>query len=114
MVTEKWIRECIEQGHAWKFYKTKQWLQLKESILEKYHYECQECLKQGKYTEAKNVHHINELKHRPELALNEYYIDSNTGEKKINLIPLCIDCHNKAHGRMCSSEHKPQLNEERW
>lgn len=114
MITEQWIRELIAQGKEYKFYKTKQWLNLRQSILDKYHNECAECREKGKYSRARNVHHINELKHRPDLALNEYYIDSNTGEKKRNLIPLCIDCHNIAHERMCDIEHKKQLNEERW
>lgn len=114
MITEQWIRELIQQGKEYKFYKTKQWQDLRTYILEKYHYECQECIKKGKYTQARNVHHINELKDRPDLALNEYYTDSTTGKRKINLIPLCIDCHNIQHKRVCSNEHKPQLNEERW
>lgn len=114
MITEQWIRELIQQGKEYKFYKTKEWLQLRANILEKYHNECQECLKKGKYTEARNVHHINELKDRPDLALKEYYIDSNTGEKKRNLIPLCIECHNIKHGRVCENRYKPQLNEEKW
>lgn len=114
MITEQWIRELIQQGKEYKFYKTKEWLQLRQSILDKYHNECQECLKQGKYTEAKNVHHINELKQRPDLALNEYYTDSMTGERKRNLIPLCVECHNIQHKRVCKGEYRPQLNEERW
>jgi len=114
LITEQWIRELIQQGKEYKFYKTKQWLELRSSILEKHHYECQQCLRQGKYTRAKLVHHINELKDRPDLALKEYYFDSSTGEKKENLIALCQDCHNIAHERVCHNEHKTQLNEERW
>lgn len=113
MITEQWIRELIQQGKEYKFYKTREWLDLRQRILDKCHNECQECLKQGKYTEAKNVHHINELKDRPDLALNEYYID-HTGQKKENLVALCIDCHNIIHKRIGNNEHKEQLNEERW
>lgn len=113
MITEQWIREQISKGEEWRFYKTKQWLELKSNVMEKHHYECQECLKKGRYTRAKVVHHINELKQRPDLALNEYYIDGK-GNKKRNLIPLCQECHNIAHNRICSNEYKKQLNEERW
>ena len=109
-----WIRQLIAEGKEYKFYKCRAWLELRSRILEKFHYECQECLKRGKYTRAKFVHHINEVKHRPDLALSEYYTDSKTGEKKRNLIPLCQDCHDKAHARFCGGEHKPQLNKERW
>lgn len=114
MITEQWIREQIQQGTEYKFYKTQEWQELRARILEKHHNECQDCLKVGKYTEAKNVHHVNELKDRPDLALNEYYIDSSTGERKKNLVPLCVYCHNVRHKRVCRSEHRPQLNEERW
>lgn len=114
MNTEQWIRELIQQGKEYKFYKSRSWLDLRESVLEQFHYECQECCKQGKYKRAETVHHINEVKKRPDLALSEYYIDSMTGEKKRNLIPLCNDCHNKAHERMGYKKPKPQLNVERW
>lgn len=113
-VLEKQIRELIEKGEEVKFYKSKAWQMLRVWILEKYHYECQECLKKGKYTRAKVVHHVNELKKRPDLALSEYYVDIITGERKPNLIPLCQDCHNIVHERICEAEYKPQLNEERW
>ena len=114
MRLEEWIRQLIAEGKEYKFYKTKEWLYLRNKILEKFHYECQECLKKGKYASATTVHHINEVKHRPDLALSEYYIDSKTREKKRNLIPLCHQCHDIAHERFCSGENKKQLNEERW
>ena len=110
---ERWIRELLAEGKEVKFYKCRAWLELRAYIMEKYHYECQECLKSGKITRAKVVHHINELRHRPDLALSEYYTDLS-GEKKINLIPLCQDCHNIAHSRVCENIYKPQLNIERW
>lgn len=113
MNLEKWIRELIASGEEWRFYKCQLWLNLRSRVMEKYHHECQECLKRGKYTRAKVVHHINEVKDRPDLALSEHYTDGN-GEQRENLVPLCQDCHNIAHSRVCSNEYKPQLNEERW
>jgi 5-methylcytosine-specific restriction endonuclease McrA len=111
---EKWIRQLLEEGTEYKFYKSRLWLTLRNSILEKYHYECQDCLKKGKVTRATTVHHINEVRQRPDLALSEYYFDGKTGERRENLRPLCHECHNIAHGRMCNNEYKPQLNVERW
>lgn len=108
-----WIIELIENGQEVKFYKSRRWLDLRAWILEKYHHECQECLKRGKVTRAKVVHHVNELKHHPELALSEKYIDI-TGEEKINLLPLCQECHNKAHERIGNEPIKEMLNDERW
>lgn len=113
MVTERWIRELIANGEEWRFYKTREWLNLRAQIMEKHHNECQECLKRGKVTAAKIVHHINELKDRPDLALREFYVDAK-GIKRENLVAICQDCHNIAHGRICANEHKPQLNKERW
>lgn len=111
--TEGWIRKLMLSNELWKFYKTTKWLRLRDDVLNKHHYECQECLKQGKVTQAQTVHHINEVKKRPDLALCEFYTDEQ-GQVQRNLIPLCNKCHNKAHGRYCSNEYKPQLNEERW
>lgn len=111
---ERWIRELIAEGQEVKFYKCRAWRELRNRVLERYHYECQECLKVGKVTRAKVVHHVNELKHRPDLALSEFYIDSETGERKENLLPLCIDCHNIAHDRVCANEYRTQLNTEKW
>lgn len=112
MSVEKWIRELIAEGQEVKFYKSQLWRLKRASILEACHFECQACLKRGKVTPAKVVHHVNELKHRPDLALSDFYIDHN-GNIQRQLVPLCQDCHNEAHGRICG-EFKPQLNEERW
>jgi 5-methylcytosine-specific restriction endonuclease McrA len=112
MTLERWIRELIANGQEVKFYKCKAWRLLRENILAKYHYECQECLKKGKYTRAHTVHHVNELKKRPDLALSEYYTD-HEGKKCPNLLPLCLDCHNAEHDRI-GYEPKNYLNEERW
>lgn len=108
-----WIRELISNGEMWRFYKCAEWLSLRAKVLAAFHHECQECLKQGKVTRAKFVHHVNEVKHRPDLALSEYYTDA-TGETKRNLIPLCQAHHDIEHGRFANGEYAPQLNEERW
>lgn len=109
----RWIRELIESGELWRFYKCAEWLSLRAKVLAKFHHECQECVKRGKVTQAKFVHHINEVKHRPDLALSEYYTDKD-GREQRNLVPLCHACHDKAHGRFCGGEFRPQLNKERW
>ena len=55
-----------------------------------------------KVVKGQNVHHIQPIDLRPDLALN---ID--------NLITLCIDCHNKVHGRVYGGSRK-QWNDEQW
>ncbi|TYS67046.1 HNH endonuclease [Sutcliffiella horikoshii] len=85
-----------------KFYDSKAWKLIRETIKKRDNYECQECKRQGKvfldtneYSEkAKRkkiqlvVDHIEELEDRPDLALDEE-----------NLQTLCVNCHNKKHGR---------------
>ena len=34
-----WIRELQEQGRLYRFYKTKEWLQLKNEVMEDHHFE---------------------------------------------------------------------------
>lgn len=56
--------------------------------LKRDHFECVICKAQGKYHQAENVHHIQELKERPDLALDYDNIEC-----------ICIRCHNKIHDR---------------
>lgn len=108
MRIEQWIRELIEKDELWKFYKSRQWIRLKESVLKAAHYECQECRAQGKITRydidsegnkrlLSTVHHVMHVRDHPELALSRTYKDMETGEVKQNLIPVCKACHNKLH-----------------
>lgn len=91
----QWIRELIDQDALWKFYKSKEFVKLKDGILKKQHYECQVCREQGIITKADTVHHIQYVRSHPELALSEYYNDN--GQQKRNLIAVCKSCHNKIH-----------------
>ena len=108
-----WIRELIAQGKLYKFYKTDEWKDLRRSILEENHYECAHCREQGKYSKATTVHHVQEVKVRPELALSRTYIDKD-GVVRIQLVPLCKRCHNEVHDRFGHSKPKAQLNVERY
>ena len=127
MVTEKWIKELIKNNELWKFYKTKEWIRLKKSILRENHYECAECRKNGIITRydinkdgerklISTVHHVCHVRQRPDLALSRTYKDYVTGEELPNLIPVCKACHNKLHPekifRETQSDHF--MNTERW
>lgn len=126
MVTEKWIRELIETDQLWKFYKSKDWMKLKASVLKAAHYECAECRKQGKITRydtdgdgnrrlLSTVHHVCHVREHPELALSEWYKNYETGEKERNLIPVCKACHNRLHPeKVFRRERTGFTNEERW
>ena len=91
---------------------------MREAIKRRDNYECQECKRKGDLTidmkeRNKNdrkkialvVDHIKELEHHPELALDPD-----------NLETLCVNCHNKKHGRYFTNfiMNKPKWNDERW
>ena len=128
MVTEKWIKELIKNNELWKFYKTKEWIRLKKSILREHHYECAECRKNGIITRydinkdgerklISTVHHVCHVRQRPDLALSRTYKDYVTGEELPNLIPVCKACHNKLHPekRRQRQRHTDSFtNVERW
>ena len=110
-----WIRRLIAEGKVELFYFTEEWKELRLDVLEELHYECQECLKRGEYTRADCVHHVNEVRNAPQLALSKYYIDSK-GNRQRQLVPLCNQCHNIAHPEkgFKKSEKERFTNEERW
>lgn len=111
---EAYIRELIRKDRVEEFYWTDEWKDLKQEVLEELHNECQECLKKGKYTKAQCVHHHNEVRKRPDLALSKYYTDAE-GNKQRQLIPLCNICHNIIHDKLGNWQKKDKFtNEERW
>ncbi|MDD6145906.1 MAG: HNH endonuclease [Oscillospiraceae bacterium] len=108
------IKKLLDEGKEYIFYKSNEWLELRQEVMHDHHYECQECMKQGRYTRADCVHHVNEVRHRPDLALSRFYIDEN-GNRKENLMPLCNTCHNRIHDKCGGHEKKDKFkNVERW
>ncbi|WP_174494449.1 HNH endonuclease [Salirhabdus euzebyi] len=71
-----------------KFYSSKKWIRKRNNILRRDQYECRECRRYGKTTQATTVHHIFPLEFYPEFKLSE-----------INLLSLCNECHEKMHNR---------------
>ena len=111
----KYIRRLIAADKVEQFYYTGEWKELRADVMEYFHNECQECLKHGRYTRADCVHHVNEVRHRPDLALSRYYVDAK-GIRQYNLIALCNQCHNVAHpDKGYKSDVKDRFtNKERW
>lgn len=111
-----WIRELISDGVLYKFYKTREWLELRAAVMDEAHNECEMCREAGIYSRADTVHHVNEVKDRPDIALSKTYIDGK-GRRQRNLMALCFACHNKVHKRFqggwWKKKDKP-LTEERW
>ena len=92
-----WIRQLIREDKLYAFYKSDDWLELRDDVMRDAHYECQHCLRDGIYTRAEMVHHINEVRKRPDLALTREFIDPITHETVNNLVALCNSCHEKEH-----------------
>lgn len=114
MPLAKYIRQLIKENKLVKFYLSEDWREVKQEVLEHFHFECQECLKKGEYTKADCVHHHNEVRKRPDLALSRYYVDDK-GQQQYNLIPLCNKCHNIIHEKLIKYQRQGKFtNEERW
>lgn len=111
---DKYIRNLIADNRIIDFYKSYEWQQLRKEVLEENYYECQECLKRGRYTKADCVHHVHEVRHVPALALSKIYIDKDGKEQK-QLVPLCNTCHNIIHDKLGEWQKKDKFtNKERW
>jgi 5-methylcytosine-specific restriction endonuclease McrA len=78
-----WHTRVDKEEH--RFYNSKAWIALRDIKLCDDPY-CEECLKQGVHTAATHVHHKEEVKARPDLALD---MD--------NLVSLCMSCHSRVH-----------------
>lgn len=70
------------------FYLTTRWKHLREAVLRRDQYICQECKRYGKRREAALVHHAVPRRNFPELEWSPW-----------NLISLCPICHEKMHLR---------------
>lgn len=117
MSLAEYIRQLIDDDQLVKFYKSQGWRLLREEVLREHYYECQECMKQGKYTRATMVHHVQEVRKRPDLAMSKTYVDGKGNVHK-QLVPLCIACHEKEHDKLggyVRERSKDKFtNEERW
>ena len=105
MIPQK-LLNYIKSNQLMKFYKSKEWMSLRQKALKRDNNECQLCKADGKYHAAECVHHIKEVKLFPLLALT-----------LSNLQSLCNKCHNKVHDRTgihLREQGKKFQNEERW
>lgn len=70
------------------FHNTKDWKRKRVIILKRDGYQCRECKRYGKVTEADTVHHVLPIEERYDLRLNNS-----------NLISLCEEHHEKMHDK---------------
>ena len=113
---EDWIRQLIKEDQIVKFYKSDDWVELRADVLREQHNECQRCLEVGRYTRAEMVHHVNEVRKVPRLALSRRYTDKDGNEQR-NLLALCNKCHEIIHDRANTTTGKSAKrfsNIERW
>lgn len=106
MRTPEHLLRLIKEGKYIKFYKSKEWKELRKEILERDANECVHCRKKGWFRPAECIHHIKHLKARPDLAL-----------EPTNLVTLCNQCHNKEHPEKLKAFHTkefPKEFKERW
>lgn len=75
---------------AERFYKGTNWQQLRDTIMKRDGYLCQDCKARGKITPAEEVHHIIEVTPN---NIN----DSNITLNPDNLVSLCRECHRQRH-----------------
>ena len=75
---------------AERFYKGTNWQQLRDTIMKRDGYLCQDCKARGKITPAEEVHHIIELTPN---NINDASITLNPD----NLVSLCRECHRQRH-----------------
>lgn len=73
------------------FYNSKAWRNLREVIMARDARLCQDCLRNGIFTPAEEVHHITPL-------TPQNITDPRVALSGDNLISLCRECHRKRHG----------------
>ncbi|MFC9446702.1 HNH endonuclease [Bacillus cereus] len=100
-----------------KFYDSGEWKSIRKQVKKRDNYECQECKHNARvqtdtneYSESAKrkkiqivAHHIKELEHHPELTLNIN-----------NLETVCVNCHNKEHGRVYEKKQNKWQHDEKW
>lgn len=69
-------------------YKGRRWAAKREVILRRDRYQCRECRRYGRFTDACVVHHAYPVEEFPEYAWSNW-----------NLVSLCPACHNAMHDR---------------
>lgn len=110
-----YVKSCIRENRVHDFYVWSEWLKVREQVLMLDHHECQMCKKQGRYSPAVLVHHVNHVRDRPELALEVFTQDVVIGKQYRQLISLCKRCHEEQHPESLKRRKKRRFwTAERW
>ena len=104
-----WILQLIANNRLEEFYNSGLWKRTRREVIRKAKRRCYDCERESPAVlepikKGATVHHVNELRQRPDLALSEY---DESG--KVNLICLCPACHWKRHHKSVK-----EITPERW
>lgn len=99
----KQLKQHIKADDTHWFYTSQKWLTCRSAVLKDHHGECYMCKQNNKLTQATVVHHVKHLRTHPQYALMPYV------NGKIQLMPLCADCHYAVHHNNMSTKYP-----ERW
>lgn len=91
----RWINELIEEDKLYKFYKSREFRELRTKVLDEAHHECQYCRAKGKISLATIAHHEYYVRDYPQYALSQYVSDKEG--KHRNLVAVCHKCHEEVH-----------------
>ena len=105
----EYVKRCLQDGGAIRFYTRNRWKRLRAEVLREDRYECQLCKAKGKYRKATHVHHVKRLDEHPEYGLTKVLPDG-----KRNLLSVCRECHDALHPKQLERETEKPLTEERW
>ena len=110
------IAELVERGDEHLFYVSGAWQRKRLEVLEADRWECQVHKARGRYRRAELVHHVLHLRDRPELGLEDLYVDEDGVEHR-QLLSVCRECHETVchpeRMRKCG-EGEGFVSEERW
>lgn len=98
------------------FYLSGPWRRRRVDVLALDHGECVYCKAHNRYRKATEVHHVQHLRARPDLALSIWYEDEQ-GRLRRNLVSLCRACHEAQHperSKTGDSAPAAPLTPERW
>lgn len=103
-----WIKQLIAKGDVHPFYISAKWRAARAAAMQEHHGECYMCKHNktpSRLTPATMVHHVKPLKQFPQHAL-DLYITDESGNKVIQLMPLCHDCHAEIESKAAENREK--------
>ena len=101
-----WVLQLIATDNLHAFYKSPEWRRTRRAVMKHQRRRCWDCAHKSPavMTRGNTVHHVNELRKRPDLALSEY---DELG--RVNLVVLCPSCHWERHHK-----RRVEVTPERW